>query len=381
MTDYRLAHNPISRNSPVNKLLFAGEGRCNSYDVHGRPYIGTRSSSSGPCSVSLLWTPNYYMAYGGMTSYLAESHDRPHPLFLVKKEQGAKFLVINMHANYVDAGDEVENSVELASAWDAHVLIPEYPGYCVAPGDATVQDVAWGVMSAAFFAIYILGVPNHRIILFGRSIGTGAATLLARTLSHRPAPLGPPAALILQSPYTSIREVAKTMGGAIGCLSNLLFDRFQTRRHLPYIDAPVLIMHGDRDEVIPFQHGCENHGSREGVPWATEMFVQKNCTHSEFNHRSHVTDPGRLFISKYCSANQAGLVNVKWAAADHFKAVPRDAGGASRTTSKVLQAGGCCCVTCALLGEAIIGGFNLGVRAIWRNIKYGCQKYVCGHGS
>jgi len=286
-----------------------------------------------------------------------------------------------LHANYVDAGDEVQNSIELADAWESHVLIPEYPGYCVAPGDASVQDVEWTVMSACFFAIYVLGVPHHRIILFGRSIGTGAASVLARTMSHRPPPLGPPAALILQSPYTSIREIGAEMGGAVGCLAHILLNRFRTKQHLPHVEAPVLILHGDSDEVIPFQHGCNNVAARQSNPWATELFVQQGCTHSEFHHTSHVALPGKQFIQKYCLTNHPGLVNMNWALSEPMKIIPREAGRASREKSVPKQIGCVCCVTCALVGEALLGACALSLRAFGRNLKYASQKALHGHGS
>lgn len=87
------------------------------------------------------------------------------------------------------------------------------------------------------------------IISFGRSIGSGVASHLA---TKRPV-----GCLILQSPYTSIRDLTKEKIGFLAkvcycCIPEAL--NFQNSKNLAQIDCPLLMIHGKIDELIPYQH-------------------------------------------------------------------------------------------------------------------------------
>ena len=88
-------------------------------------------------------------------------------------------------------------------------------------------------------------VDESRILFHGRSVGAGVLCSLAR---HRP-----PAALIVQSSFTSVPDMARGLW-APGLLAR---DRFDNLSAVSTLDAPVLIMHGRADEVIPFSHSLE----------------------------------------------------------------------------------------------------------------------------
>jgi hypothetical protein len=83
-------------------------------------------------------------------------------------------------------------------------------------------------------------VPPERVILHGRSLGGGIASHLA---SRRPA-----AGLILESTFVSAFRVPITR-------PLFPFDRFATAARLRDVRYPVLVIHGTRDEVVPYWHG------------------------------------------------------------------------------------------------------------------------------
>jgi hypothetical protein len=85
-----------------------------------------------------------------------------------------------------------------------------------------------------------LGVSPQQTLIYGRSLGSGPAVQMAGE--------EPPAGLILQSAFTSVYRVLTVM-------RVLPFDFFENERKLARISCPVLVMHGRRDEVIPFAHG------------------------------------------------------------------------------------------------------------------------------
>lgn len=89
-------------------------------------------------------------------------------------------------------------------------------------------------------------VPPSRIVVHGFSLGSGVAVRLA---SERPV-----RAVILEAPYTSTVDVAaKAYPWAPVRL--LMLDQYRSRDIIDRIDAPLLVVHGDADEVVPFEHG------------------------------------------------------------------------------------------------------------------------------
>jgi len=77
-------------------------------------------------------------------------------------------------------------------------------------------------------------------MLMGRSIGTGVAIQVAA--------LRNPSALVMISPFTSIKEVAKNL---FGSLSFLVKERFKSLDYAPNVTCPTLIIHGKLDTLIP----------------------------------------------------------------------------------------------------------------------------------
>ena len=83
---------------------------------------------------------------------------------------------------------------------------------------------------------------SRDIILFGRSIGSGPATWIAGNKN--------PGALLLMSPYTSIRNVVKHLTTKV--LAYLVAERFRNIDCMPKITCPTFIVHGQMDTLIPF---------------------------------------------------------------------------------------------------------------------------------
>ena len=80
----------------------------------------------------------------------------------------------------------------------------------------------------------VLGVPEENIILFGRSIGSGPATLVAARRE--------PCALLLMSPFKSIRDIIKEQAGSV--LQYVVSDRFRNIDQMPNVKCPTFFVHG-----------------------------------------------------------------------------------------------------------------------------------------
>mmetsp|Transcript_104608 Transcript_104608/g.181736 ORF Transcript_104608/g.181736 Transcript_104608/m.181736 type:complete len:407 (+) Transcript_104608:90-1310(+) len=375
-------HNPFKSWSPYNKIFFAGEGICHSYDEYGAPYAGRHQCLGQTFTSRLIWTPDYHLK--GRTNLSQEVEKgfhkkccvgelvevRHRPIMFVKRDAGAKYLVIHMHGNGCDVGEMQPSAVEQAARWESHVILPEYPGYGEAPGRASVKDVEWAVMSAALFVLTELQVPPEKIIIFGYSIGSGAACLLARALCEMDKA---PAALILHAPYTSLRAMAVHFAGPIG---NTTFNRFKTRRNLPYVTAPVLICHGDRDEVIPYEMGLANFRARDGCGYHTEFFQQVGCTHGEYNPNQHLFLPGLNFLQKHVKGfTTAEKLRLTPYPQDYDKP-PDDIKELhsiqkSNSRRKMAVTGSCMCA--AIVVEMICGSVWL----CWRGLKRNLVEKLC----
>src|SRR5262249_40555035 len=96
--------------------------------------------------------------------------------------------------------------------------------------------------AAYLYLTQTLKIPANKIIAFGRSVGSGPTVDLAARREV--------AAVILQSPFLSAYRV-------LTWFPLLPFDKFRNASKVSRIHCPILIMHGESDEVIPFRHGAK----------------------------------------------------------------------------------------------------------------------------
>ena len=151
----------------------------------------------------------------------------------------ARFTLLVSHGNAEDLGDGHDWLLELNHAGFS-VMAFDYQGYGTSEGKPSEKGAYEDEQAAYNYLRDKLDTPPDRIIIFGRSGGTGPAVHLA---AEKPA-----AALILQSPFLSAFRV-------LTHIPILPFDRFPNARDIRKVRCPVLIMHGTKDEVIPFWHG------------------------------------------------------------------------------------------------------------------------------
>ena len=125
------------------------------------------------------------------------------------------------------------------------VLLPEYRGYGGNPGSPSEAGL-YRDGEAALRWLRTRGIALDRIVLVGNSLGGGVATELATR--H------PIAGLVLASAFTSLADVA-ALHMRMFPVRLLLRDRYENRVKLPRVQAPVLIVHGASDTLIPATHG------------------------------------------------------------------------------------------------------------------------------
>lgn len=158
------------------------------------------------------------------------------------------------HGNGVD-WQTTYHTTELVAAYGYGVLAAEYRGYGGNPGTPDERGL-YRDGRAALAWLLAQGVAENDIVLVGNSLGSGVATELAQQRAVR--------ALILISPFKSLSATAANTYPYVP-VDWLLHDRFDNIAKLGNVSAPVLVVHGVDDELIPLSHARELVAARPGA--------------------------------------------------------------------------------------------------------------------
>lgn len=152
-------------------------------------------------------------------------------------------LVVFAHGN----GELIEDWTDALDPYrrlGAHVLLPEYRGYGLAAGNPSESAIVDDFVRFYDLATQRPEIDARRVVFHGRSLGGGVVCALARQRV--------PAAMVLESTFTSIVDVARLWHVPAA----LIEDRFDSAGVLPSLDVPLLVFHGKRDRVVPYEHGA-----------------------------------------------------------------------------------------------------------------------------
>lgn len=128
------------------------------------------------------------------------------------------------------------------------VLLVGYRGYGANPGRPTEAGLYHDARAGLAFAKES-GIAAPRLVLYGESLGTTVAVRMAAEMARDGRP---PAAVILEAPLSSVTDVAAHQYPYLP-VRWLLKDRFEAIAHVGAIGAPILIVHGDADDVVPIR--------------------------------------------------------------------------------------------------------------------------------
>ncbi len=138
------------------------------------------------------------------------------------------------------------------------VLLVSWRGYGGNDGSPT-EDGLYRDGRAAFAFLDRAGVVPETTIVYGESLGSGVAVQMARERRV--------GGVVLESPYTSIPAVAAHHYWYIPAAS-LVRDKFDSLSKIGGIGAPLLVLHGERDRVVPVEFGRELFAAaREPKTW------------------------------------------------------------------------------------------------------------------
>jgi abhydrolase domain-containing protein 17 len=153
---------------------------------------------------------------------------------------GAEYTVLFSHGNAEDLG-HLRPILELIRDAGFSVVAYDYRGYGrSSPARPRVAAAVADAEAAHRHVVTELGVPAERLVLHGRSLGSGPTLELAARHGA--------AGIVLESAFTSTYRVVTRV-------AILPFDRFRNIDHVRTLEMPLLVIHGMRDAVIPFSHG------------------------------------------------------------------------------------------------------------------------------
>jgi fermentation-respiration switch protein FrsA (DUF1100 family) len=149
------------------------------------------------------------------------------------------------------------------------VLLFDYRGYGGNPGDPSESGLARDVRAAHQFLVGEVGVPANRILYYGESLGAAVVTELAA--EH------PPAGLVLRSPFVDLASVGQIHYPFLP-VKTLLRDRFELTTHLAEVEAPVTVVYGSHDSIIP---PAQSRAAADAAPHLWRLVEVPGANHND----------------------------------------------------------------------------------------------------
>jgi hypothetical protein len=171
-------------------------------------------------------------------------------------ERRPSLTLVLFHGNAENIGDGVAVAA-LTRAAGHNLLLVDYRGYGRSEGSPSEKGIYRDGEAAMAALRARADVDPEGIVVWGRSIGGAVAVHLAASQPVR--------GVILESPFTSVRELLREGGyGLMAFLARFGTYRFDSAAGIVRVRAPLLVVHGTSDEIIPFALGRRLHDLAPG---------------------------------------------------------------------------------------------------------------------
>lgn len=177
-------------------------------------------------------------------------------------------MIVWLHGNAGNITNRAPMAAELA-ARGVSVFLVEWRGFGRSEGHPTESGLYHDALAAWDYATRDLGVAGQDIVAYGESLGGPYAAYLASQREVR--------AVIIENSFPSLADLGNALYAPLP-LGWTAPRAMTTTRWLNEAGVPVLVMHGRRDQVIPFRLGAKLF---EGLRVPKEMLVSETASHSE----------------------------------------------------------------------------------------------------
>jgi uncharacterized protein len=175
----------------------------------------------------------------------AEDGVRIHAWWLPLPE--ARLTVLLCNGNAGNMSFRLDRAQQMQRRLGVSVLLFDYRGYGRSEGRADEQGTYRDARAAWRFLVEEKRVPPEQVVLFGESLGAAVAVQVA--LERKAA------ALVLESAFTSIPDMARSAYPFLPPVGPLIRTRYETITKVPKLGLPLLVLHGERDEIVPIAQG------------------------------------------------------------------------------------------------------------------------------
>jgi hypothetical protein len=182
-------------------------------------------------------------------------------------------VIVLFHGNAGSIADRAFKAANFAQA-NLGVLLVEYRGYGGNPGRPSEAGFHEDARAAVRF-LEGHGIARRRWVLFGESVGAGPAVHLAQELAA--SAQGSVGGVVVEAAFASTAAVAARHYWYLP-MNLILRDRFENAKKIAAIGAPLLILHGARDEIVPTSHA---HRLYEQAREPKRLTIIPNAGHND----------------------------------------------------------------------------------------------------
>ena len=200
-------------------------------------------------------------------------------------EKPTNKIFIYFHGNAEDIFNATNNVGIIQTSLPLNTICMEYPGYSIYYSEKSAERIEEDSLILFDFLTNECKIDKKDIIVCGRSIGTGPATYLA---SERK-----PGALILISPIKSLKDTVKNL---VGPFQYLVRDRFNNYERINKVTCPLLVIHGQKDSLIPYEDSVKLCEKTAG-PY--ELVLPENMNHNDLQIYEDFLEPIESFLKRH----------------------------------------------------------------------------------
>jgi len=179
-----------------------------------------------------------------------------------------EFTLLWFHGNAGNISHRLQNIRLLHEKVKTHIFIIDYRGYGRSEGRVSEEGTYKDAEAAFHYLRNQKDIASKRIVLFGRSLGAAMAAHLAVREDSL--------ALILETPFGSIREMAKVVFPFLP-IGPFLRTQYDVLGKIKQAKQPVLVLHGDQDDIVPFAQGKKVF---EAAPEPKEFYTIRGANHN-----------------------------------------------------------------------------------------------------
>ncbi len=211
-----------------------------------------------PADVGLLFDDIFFASSGGLR---LNGWFVPHP--------GADITLLWFHGNAGNISHRLENIRLLHDKVGINIFIFDYRGYGRSAGKVSETGTYEDGEAALEYLRARADVDPEKIVFFGRSLGAAVAAEITTRQQCM--------ALILESPFASVREMARVALPFLP-VGPFLSTRYDTVEKIKKVRVPLLVLHGDQDEIVPFAQGRKVF---EAAPEPKEFYAIRGAHHND----------------------------------------------------------------------------------------------------